>query len=1032
MSLALATMVGCQNENDVQNVQDEVSNMVFTASFENNDSRTALQGENNNVVWVAGDKLSVFAGKTVNKPFILNEGEGTSYGTFTFDALSAGTSTNTSSSANLSANVAYYPYSQDVTVSESNGSFTFDATFPVKQVYSESGTFGNGASPMVAVTASKLDDELMFKNVGGIFRLQLQNADNNPTTISKIVFSAEGHNLAGQYQVTTSNNTTDQTLNVTEGSSTITLDCGEGVQLSSSEPTNFVVAMLPVSNAPLTIVIYDAAGNKMTYTDYDNLTLERSGAKSTDVVTYNGTEKAITNGADLIAALEQSTSGSEIVVEGDIVLEEPLNIGTSNNVNLDLNGHTLTFTASTSSYSSRASADTYGITNSGTLKIKNGEIIDNLNDYTIYNKQGIVELENVNITSSYVAVYNEGVWENNMTTQKYSAQGEATVKFTVNGGSITSTSEVTSSNIYAVMGVDYGLITVKNAEIKGTSAAGGIHLNCAEASLDNVTITRGTTGTAHQVHVLAGILNYTKTVIDNYRYYYGDDKGKYGYAEVNGKYYGEVNQQIVFDEITLKNAFSNFEDGAVVVLNSDITVDEQLTFNNEGKTLNIDLNGKTLALTTSSYGIVNKAGKLVIANGNINSSNSYAIYNYGETELNNVALSASNVAVYNYGVWEDGMTTQKYSAQGEATVKFTVNGGSITSTSEVTSSNIYAVMGVDYGLITVKNAEIKGTSAAGGIHLNCAEASLDNVTIIRGTAGTAHQVHVLAGILNYTNTVIDNYRYYYGDDKGQYGYAEVNGRYYGEVNQEVTLASDAASLKGALSNIQNGAVVMLSSDITVDEQLTFNNADKTLNIDLNGKTLTLNAAEKGIVNNAGKLVIANGNIISSSSYAIYNYGETELNNVALSASNVAVYNHGVWENGMTTQIYSAQGEATVKFTVNGGSITSTSEVTSSNIYAVMGVDYGLITVKNAEIKGTSAAGGIHLNCAEASLDNVTIIRGTAGTAHQVHVLAGILNYTNTVIDNYRYYYGDDKGQYGYAEVNGRYYGEVNQEVTLAN
>ena len=73
-------------------------------------------------------------------------------------------------------------------------------------------------------------------------------------------------------------------------------------------------------------------------------------------------------------------------------------------------------------------------------------------------------------------------------------------------------------------------------------------------------------------------------------------------------------------------------------------------------------------------------------------------------------------------------------------------------------------------------------------------------------------------------------------------------------------------------------------------------------------------------------------------------------------------------------------------------------------------------------------GGLSLNCAEAKLDNVVITRGTEGTAHQVHLIAGILTYTNTDINNYRYYYGDDKGLYGYAEVNGVYYGEVNQVV----
>ena len=34
-----------------------------------------------------------------------------------------------------------------------------------------------------------------------------------------------------------------------------------------------------------------------------------------------------------------------------------------------------------------------------------------------------------------------------------------------------------------------------------------------------------------------------------------------------------------------------------------------------------------------------------------------------------------------------------------------------------------------------------------------------------------------------------NYRYYYGESQGTYGYAEANGTYYGEVNQVVTNSS---------------------------------------------------------------------------------------------------------------------------------------------------------------------------------------------------------------------------------------------------
>lgn len=495
-------------------------------------------------------------------------------------------------------------------------------------------------------------------------------------------------------------------------------------------------------------------------------------------------------------------------------------------------------------------------------------------------------------------------------------------------------------------------------------------------------------------------------------------------------------------EATLQEALN---DGEVVVLTgaetevavSSLTLPAETTATIElnGKTLKLGESASTMALgrSTSGHGIVNN-GTLTLSNGSIEYTGDYAIMNKGVLTLDDVELTASYVAVNNVGVWESGMTVQKYKGT-DAAVKFIMNGGSITSTTDDTSVNVYAIMAVDYCLIDIKDATIKGTQSAGGLHLNCAEAKLDNVTITRGTTGTAHQVHVIAGVLTYTDTTIDNYRYYYGVSKGKYGYAEVNGVYYGEVNTEISKSvSDSDALKSALTDVEDGGVVVLANDITSSEQLTFNNAGKTLTLDLNGKTLTLNA-DKGLVNNGGKLVIMNGKISGTNSTStLYNKQEnsnvveTELNGVALTSSYVAVRNVGVWADGMTVQKYKGT-DAAVKFTMNGGSITSTTDVTNVNVYAIMAVDYCMINIQNAEIKGTQSAGGLHLNCAEAKLNNVTITRGTSGTAHQVCAVPGVLTTTDTTIDNYRYYYGDSKGTYGYAEVNGTYYGEVNQVVS---
>ena len=299
-------MVGCQVDNDLVNVQSNVQK-TFYATFENGaDARTSLD-DSNNTIWSEDDLISVFGGTSVNESFILQEGAGTTFGKFGVNSVVASTESGSAVSA-LSANVAYYPYNGNVTVSEGNGSYTLNATFPTEQTFTTSGTFGNGASPMVAVTSNILDANLKFKNVGAIFRLQLKGE----ATITRIVFSANA-DLAGECNITASNTTTP-TVSVTDGANSITLDCGEGVELDATTPTNFIVAMLPVANITggITIEIFDNAGMKMVYThkESETITFERSKAYSTAEVTYNGDCAVTAEGAQ--TALDTAVAGTTI------------------------------------------------------------------------------------------------------------------------------------------------------------------------------------------------------------------------------------------------------------------------------------------------------------------------------------------------------------------------------------------------------------------------------------------------------------------------------------------------------------------------------------------------------------------------------------------------------------------------------------------------------------------------------------------------------------------------------------------------
>ncbi len=328
MAVILTVMVGCQKDDELLNLQGK-TDQAFYATFENSvGTRTALDA-NNNVLWSAGDQISVFGGTTVNNSFILASGENTNYGTFAVNTAVAGTESS-GSTTSLSANVAYYPYDGNVTVTESNGSYTFNATFPATQTYSASGTFGIGASPMVAVTASTLDANLKFKNVGAIFRLQLKG----DAKISKVEFSAN-ENLAGKCDITASHasgNTAAPTVNVINGSKTITLNCTSPIQLSTTEATNFVVAMLPVDNVTggITVTIYDDNGMKMVHT-HDVDKIERSNAYTTVEVIYNGTVQVVSS----INDIDFSTTEPDMAVQvtGEVTGSQTISIPASLSTN---------------------------------------------------------------------------------------------------------------------------------------------------------------------------------------------------------------------------------------------------------------------------------------------------------------------------------------------------------------------------------------------------------------------------------------------------------------------------------------------------------------------------------------------------------------------------------------------------------------------------------------------------------------------------------------------------------------------------
>ena len=153
----IALMVsGCTQDDMLRNGTSASGGRKFTASFEQDDSRTYVE-DGRFYRWTEGDLVSLFDASTLNGQYMFDGETGDSEGTFSLVSKSEGTGTA------LSANYAVYPYSEDVKIS---GKGEIRVTLPSEQHYAEN-SFGQEDNTMVAVTKDVDDTFLYFKLENG-------------------------------------------------------------------------------------------------------------------------------------------------------------------------------------------------------------------------------------------------------------------------------------------------------------------------------------------------------------------------------------------------------------------------------------------------------------------------------------------------------------------------------------------------------------------------------------------------------------------------------------------------------------------------------------------------------------------------------------------------------------------------------------------------------------------------------------------------------------------------------------------------
>lgn len=178
-----------------------------------------------------------------------------------------------------------------------------------------------------------------------------------------------------------------------------------------------------------------------------------------------------------------------------------------------------------------------------------------------------------------------------------------------------------------------------------------------------------------------------------------------------------------------------------------------------------------------------------------------------------------------------------------------------------------------------------------------------------------------------------------------------------DVALEAVTVADAASLKAA---VDNGGDIRLTGDITLSGDELKVVAGKNVNLDLNGKTLTVDALDP--IENNGKMTIANGKVVANNGEntrrCIYNYGEMTINGVEFvqtyDKKGAAINNEGkmtINDATVNAVFYSIWNSA--ELTINGGNYTTTNNVALRDTwaYTVTCLDGAKMTINGGSFVG---------------------------------------------------------------------------------
>ena len=317
LTLALLGLAACQEKELV--LGSHPCDADIYASMEAMDATRTSMDQYNDVLWSDSDQIAAFLKTTLGLKYQIKEQYvGTRFGGFSKVGVS-GSDDELDSGLDIDHNVVVYPYSDAVWCMKNGGgipsnSYKVNVVLQQTQSYAEN-SFGEGAFPMIAISSSS---RFSFKNICGGVKLQFKGVDR----IKSIKLEGlANEKISGKASVVGYVDGSAPSITMaSDASASVTLECGNGVQLTPDAPTTFIIALPPVDfKSGMKITVTDVDGDCRTFTNTSANTVRRSTLLTFPEITYTKPVPAELIMASEYAQLTDESGVYEVKIQPSLV-----------------------------------------------------------------------------------------------------------------------------------------------------------------------------------------------------------------------------------------------------------------------------------------------------------------------------------------------------------------------------------------------------------------------------------------------------------------------------------------------------------------------------------------------------------------------------------------------------------------------------------------------------------------------------------------------------------------------------------------